>query len=179
MKKDTFQHGLRLVVSFGIVFALRLIPGKMPNFEGVMATLMPVSKKYGVITGFMYGAFSIAIFDVVTGMVGLWTLVTALSYGAIGAWAAYAFANKKPTTKDFVGFSIIATLAYDAVTGVLMGPILFGSSFTEAFIGQIPFTAYHLFGNVLLSVLVAPALMYWFETEPKESTHGVHKGAVM
>lgn len=177
MKEATFKHGLRLVISFGIVFALRLIPGKMPNFEGVMATLMPVSKKYGVITGFMYGAFSIAVFDVATGMVGVWTLVTALSYGAIGAWAAYAFANKKPTTRDFVGFSIIATLAYDAVTGVLMGPILFGGTFTTAFIGQIPFTAYHLFGNILLSVLVAPALLYWFDSETKEVKHAAHSGA--
>lgn len=163
MKNNTFQHSVRFLVSFGVVMALRLIPGKMPNLEGVMATTMPVSRRYGGLAGFIYASLSIVIFDIITARVGIWTLVTALSYGAIGAWAAYAFAKKRPTTKDFVKFSIFATLAYDAVTGVLMGPILFGVSFTTAFIGQIPFTAYHLFGNILLSALVAPALLRWFE----------------
>ena len=165
MKNITFQHGLRFLVSFGIVLVLRLIPWKMPNLEGVMATLMPVSKRYGGFAGFIYGALSIVLFDAITGRVGLWTLITALSYGAIGAWASYAFAKKRPTTGDFVKFSIVATLSYDFVTGVLMGPALFGMSFTAAFIGQIPFTGYHLLGNILLSALVAPALLKWFEME--------------
>jgi hypothetical protein len=39
-----------------------------------------------------------------------------------------------------------------------LAPYFFGQSFQEAFIGQIPFTGYHLLGNVALGALISPLI---------------------
>lgn len=60
-----------------------------------------------------------------------------------------------------VVFALVATIIYDVVTGVVLGPVLFGGSMREAFIGQIPFTLKHLLGNVILGAVLSPALERW------------------
>ena len=63
--------------------------------------------------------------------------------------------------KSYVAYGIIGTLAYDAVTGLGIGTLLFHQPFMQALIGQIPFTAWHLFGTISFSVLVSPFLYRW------------------
>lgn len=58
-------------------------------------------------------------------------------------------------------FAIAATIFFDLLTGVLLGPVLFGGSMREAFIGQIPFTVKHLLGNIFLAATVSPAIDRW------------------
>ncbi|OHA18047.1 MAG: hypothetical protein A2836_03600 [Candidatus Taylorbacteria bacterium RIFCSPHIGHO2_01_FULL_45_63] len=159
--------GLKVVISWLVVFALRLIPHRIPNIEGVMATIMPFSKRFGVISSFVYGALSIALYDFVVGQVGSWTISTSVTYGIVGVASALFFRNRKGSRTNFVIFAIVGTLFYDAVTGVAMGPLLYGQPLSEAFFGQIPFKLYHLAGNIVLSAVVSPLLYKWVIEEEK------------
>jgi len=163
----TFQGSIKILTSFAVVMFLRLIPWRMPNLEGVMTTLMPVSKGFGGLTAFFYAALSMALFDVITGYVGPWTILTALTYGIVGLASAAYFRNRALNRKNAVGFAVVATFFYDAITGVLGGPLMFGQSFVSAFIGQIPFTAYHLLGNIVLAFVLSPVLAQFVLDNPK------------
>lgn len=162
-----FGGTLKYIIGWAVVFIFRLIPFRPPNVEPVMATLMPFSKKYGAIVGFAFAFLSIFLFDLVTSGIGMWTWITACAYGALGLWAYYYLRNKKGTAKDFVTFSIFGTLIYDAITGLSIGPLLFGQSFMEALIGQVPFTVWHLAGNIAFAAIISPAFYRWIVQSEK------------
>ena len=157
----------KYIVGFIVCFLIRLIPFKPPNIEPILATQMPFSRAYGGIAGFSFAFFSIIIFDFFTSGLGMWTLITAFSYGLLGLWAVNYFKNKKNTGWNYAKFAIIGTLAYDIVTGLSVGPLFFNQPFMEALIGQIPFTALHLLGNVSFALVLSPAI-YNFIIENKK-----------
>ncbi|HEY4522280.1 MAG TPA: hypothetical protein VJH91_01435 [Candidatus Paceibacterota bacterium] len=64
-----------------------MIPFRPPNFEPMLATMMPFSKRYGVVGTFLFGFLGIVFFDAVTSGWGSWTWITALCYGALGVAA--------------------------------------------------------------------------------------------
>jgi uncharacterized membrane protein len=137
-----------------------------------MATLMPFSRAYGKAAGFFFGFGSMVLFDVVVGKVGIWTLVTAVAYGLVGLWAALYFKNKKNTAWNYAKFAVISTILFDIVTGFTVGPLFFGQPLSAAVIGQIPFTALHLLGNVSFALILSPALYtYVIENKKFESAN--------
>ena len=70
--------------------------------------------------------------------------------------------NRKSKIKHYGGFAVVGTLVYDFITGVVGSYVCFGMPMSVAFAGQIPFTAYHLAGNIVLSAVVSPLLYRWF-----------------
>lgn len=158
---NNFSGTIKFAIGWVVVFILRLIPFRPPNVEPVMATMMPFSKRYGAIGGFIFGFLSIAIFDLATGLVGIWTLITGLTYGAIGLAAHFFFKNRESRPRNYLVFAVAATIMYDAITGLSIGPLVFGQPFMAALIGQIPFTAMHLAGNIVLSLTLSPAIYHW------------------
>lgn len=76
----------------------------------------------------------------------------------MGVAGAYYLKNRNATAGNFVLISIAGTLFFDLITGVLMGPLLYDQARLEAFLGQIPFTLRHLFGNIAFAAALAP----WF-----------------
>lgn len=152
-----FKYAIGLIVCF----VLRIIPFRPPNVEPLLAAGMPFAKQYGDAAGFFFGFLSIVIFDVATGTVGTWTAITSLTYGVVCVGAAMFFKRRKATSFNFLVYSVVGTIFYDAITGLSIGPLFFGQSFVEAFVGQIPFTAMHLLGNSVLAVTVSPALYRW------------------
>jgi uncharacterized membrane protein len=128
------------------------------NVSPLMATELAGSKAYGPWVGGLYGAGSIALVDLLTGKAGSWTLITAVTYGLVGVWGAYFFKTRTGSAKNFVIASIVGTLFFDLVTGVLMGPLLYGQPWMSAVVGQIPFTLRHLAGNIFFAIVLAP----WF-----------------
>ncbi len=154
-------HALKYLIGFAIVFAVRLVPFRPPNVEPVLATAMPLAKQFGVWGGFMFAFLSIVLFDAVTSGWGLWTWVTGLAYGVLGAGAHLFFKNRESTARNYVIFAIFGTLFYDAVTGLTIGPLLWGQSFAVALAGQIPFTLLHLMGNVTFAAVLSPVLYRW------------------
>lgn len=152
---------LKFAIGWGAVFLFRLIPFRPPNFEPMLATMMPFSKRYGLLGSFLFGFLGIVFFDAVTSGWGVWTVVTAVAYGMLGAGSCLFFKNREATVRNFLSFGIAGTLFYDAVTGLTIGPIFQGQSFAVALTGQIPFTIMHLLGTVVFATLLSPALYRW------------------
>jgi len=152
---------LKLVIGFAAVFVIRLLPFRPANFEPMLATMMPFATRFGWMTSFLFGFLGIVLFDAVTSGIGMWTLVTAAAYGALGAGAYAYFAKRKATTKNFLVFGIAGTVLYDIVTGLTVGPLFFGQPFMLAVVGQIPFTLMHLLGTVVFTLALSPALYRW------------------
>jgi hypothetical protein len=92
------------------------------------------------------------------------TIFTGGAYGLLGLASAYYFEKKKPTRAggdsvwNYVRFAIVGTLFFDAATGLTVGPMFFHQSFVQSLVGQIPFTALHLLGNVTLAALLSPGI---------------------
>jgi len=151
---------VKYIIVFLVAFAIRLIPFRAPNIEPIMASIMPLGKVYGGPMAFMFGFLSIALFDSVTSGFGIWTLVTGIAYGVVGFGAHYFFKNRTGRA-NYAMYAVVATLFYDAVTGLTIGPLFFGRPFMVALIGQIPFTALHLLGNVSFAIVLSPMIEKW------------------
>jgi uncharacterized membrane protein len=161
------KNWFKFVLGFIVCLLIRLIPFHPPNIEPILATTMPFSRAYGRTAGFFFAFGSMVLFDLIVGKVGVWTFITAFAYGLVGLSAAYYFRNKKNTAWNYAKFAIISTIFFDAVTGFTIGPIFFGQPFIAAVLGQIPFTALHLLGNVSFALVLSPAL-YAFVIENKK-----------
>lgn len=170
MKKS--QNIIKYFIGLLTVIALRLIPHP-PNVEPIMSTMMPFSKKWGWLSGMIFCLLAIISFDLLTGTLGVWSLVTAGTYALLGILAGLYFKNKENKIRYYVGFSIVGTIIYDAITGIGIGMVFFNQSFVATFMGQIPFTLYHLAGNIVLSIVVSPLLYKWVITNPKLETKQV------
>jgi uncharacterized membrane protein len=142
---------------------LRLIPLRAPNVEPIMASIMPVGKRYGAIIGFLFGFLSIFLYDSVTHF-GSWTWIAGITYGLVGAVSTFYFKKYKSSAFNFVVFAIFATIFYDLITGVLFAP-MFHQTMLSALVLQIPFTALHLAGNIGFALTISPILSKWLSTE--------------
>jgi hypothetical protein len=169
-KKNYFKFSLILILCLFI----RLIPFRVPNVEPIMASVMPFGRAYGAWAGFSFALLSILLYDVLTGTIGVHTFFTATAYGLIGLWSASYFSAKGGAVSDgkndifsYVRFAIIGTLFYDIATGLTVGPIFFHQSFLGSLIGQIPFTALHLTGNIILALTLSPAIYYFLIRKKK------------
>jgi hypothetical protein len=118
---------------------------------------MPFAKRQGAVSSVLIAALSMILYDLVTSGFTQWTVVTTVTYSLI-ALVAPLFLRPSRGLLWYAGYAIVATIFYDAVTGVAAGAVLFGMSWKQGFIGQIPFTINHLIGNVLLSVSLSPLL---------------------
>jgi hypothetical protein len=146
---------VKYLIGITICILVRFIPMPLPNIEPIMATMMPFAKKYGKIAAFIFASTAIIVLDFVTGIVGIWTAVTAITYGFVGVFAAQYLYKKKNKVQYYVGFAILGTILYDAITGIGMGTLLFGQTLKVTVLGQIPFTIYHLMGNVSFALFSA------------------------
>jgi len=154
------RNWLKYTIAFIAVLALRLVPFRAPNIEPIMAVSMPFGKVYGKLAGFMFGALSIVVYDGLTSGWGMWTAITAMAYGLVGLGASIYFKNRTGR-KNYVIYAVIATIFYDAVTGLTVGPLFFGQSFAVALAGQIPFTLLHLLGSVTFAIVLSPVIEMW------------------
>lgn len=146
------------------IFLVRLIPFRAPNVEPLLATVMPFSKRFGVVGSFLFAFLSIGLFDAVTSGIGIWTLVTAVAYGVLAVGSYYFFKSRAASVKNFLIFGVIGTILYDVATGFTIGPIFFHQPFMAAVIGQIPFTLLHLAGTIGFSIFLSPVLYRWVAT---------------
>ncbi len=162
-KKNWFKY----IIGFIACLLIRLIPFRPPNIEPILATVMPFSKAYGKIAGFLFAFLSMVLFDVLTGKVGMWTFITASTYGLLGLWASIYFKKRSNNSLNYARFAIMGTLAFDIVTGLSVGPLFFHQPFMEALTGQIPFTLLHLAGNIGFAIVLSP-LIYRFVIENKK-----------
>ena len=106
------------------------------------------------------------LYDAITSGITQWTAVTAVTYGLIGLASPLFMQGKYPLAR-YVGYAVVATLFFDAITGVVAGAVLFDMSWKTGLIGQIPFTINHLIGNTLLAVALSPLIDWLLWTTSK------------
>lgn len=166
------QNPIKYLLGLLIVITLRLLPHP-PNVEPIMSTMMPFSKKWGWFSGMFFCFLAILTYDLLTGTLGVWSLVTSATYALLGILASLYLKNKENKSKYYIGFSVVATLLYDAITGIGIGTLFFHQPFMTTLVGQIPFTLYHLAGNIVLSGLISPMLYKWVISNPKLETRQI------
>ncbi len=159
----------KYIAIFLVAFLVRLVPFRAPNVEPIMAVIMPISKIYGGFMSFIFGFLSIVVFDLFTSGLGIWTFVTALCYGLLGLGAQYFFKNRTGW-RNYAIYAIVATIFYDAITGLTIGPLFFHQSFMVSLVGQIPFTVLHLLGNVSFAIVLSPVIDVWIRKESMVKT---------
>jgi uncharacterized membrane protein len=157
------QNKLKIFIIFFGCLLFRLIPLRAPNVEPIMASIMPLGRKYGALWGFSFGFLSIAIYDLLTHF-GTWTWTAGITYGVIGALSSFYFKKFKSSTFNFAVFAFFATIVFDLITGVLFAP-MFGQTILNALILQIPFTALHLAGNIGFALTLSPLINKWLTAE--------------
>jgi hypothetical protein len=167
------KNWIKYIITFVSVMVFRLMPFRAPNLEPIMATIMPMGKTYGKLMAFAFGFLSITLYDAITSGFGIWTLITALAYGFVGLGTQYYFKNRSGW-KSYASYAVIATIIYDAVTGLTIGPLFFHQSFIVSLTGQIPFTILHLLGNVSFAIVLTPSIERWFAKSDVKVT-GVSK----
>ena len=160
------------------IILFRFLPFRAPNVEPLLAVVMPFSTRIGYVGSFLFAASSIVVYDAFTSGWGMWTLITMLAYGALGLGSRAFFAHRTPSALNFVGFSIISTIFYDAVTGLTVGPLFFHQSLMVAIVGQIPFTILHLAGSVLFAVLLSPVVYRWVNSAEVVTVQKVADGSL-
>ena len=151
---------LKILIVFAGCFLFRLMPLRAPNVEPIMASVMPLGRKYGALAGFFFGFLSMFLYDSVTHF-GSWTWVGAISYGLVGFISSFYFKKFKTSAFNFAVFAVFATIFFDLITGILFAPI-FGQTILNALILQIPFTVLHLVGNIGFALTLSPLLNRWF-----------------
>jgi uncharacterized membrane protein len=151
---------LKYVIVFLGVLLVRLLPFRAPNVEPLLSAVMPLTKRFGMLEGAGFAVISIVLYDALTAGLGIWTFA---AYGGIAVGAHFYFQRREATRGNFVRYSIISVLVYDAVTGLTVGPLAFNQSFAAAAAGQIPFTVLHLLGAVLFAIVVSPVLHRWLQ----------------
>ncbi len=162
-QRPSISNGIKILIIFLGCFLFRLIPLRAPNVEPIMASLLPIGKKYGAMVSFLFGFLSVFLFDLITHF-GSWTFIVGITYGLVG-FSSYIFFNKfKSSTFNFAIFAFVATIIFDLITGVLFAP-LFGETLYTALILQVPFTILHLAGNVGFVLTLSPILNSWLATE--------------
>ena len=148
------------VISLCLCVLIRLIPGRPPNVEPILATVMPLSREFGVLDSALFAALNILVFDLLVGQFGTWSVVGATTYAAIAAVGCVYLKHVKGLL-GYLSYSVLGIVFFDFVTGVVVGPLMFHQSFREAFFGQIPFTVNHVLGTLLLALLLSPAIEKW------------------
>ena len=146
-------------IGLGVSTALRAAR-LFPNNDPIMAVTLPYAKR-GRLAAVAFPVLAIVLFDLLSKKVGVWTLVTAGIYGALGLGfsALYAALTERgrPVGRGVFFLSGVAgVLVYDFLTGPLMSSALFRISFVQAFVGQIPFTLKHLASVSLYTLAVSP-----------------------
>jgi hypothetical protein len=156
MKKKTNVGVTKFVIGILLSNLIRLFRF-IPNNDPIMAIMLPYAKSDKKYKAVLFPFITMVSFDLITGMLGVWTLVTALTYAGLGfLFTQYFFKEKKISIFKYLKGGIIGVLIFDFITGPIMSSFMFGMSFIEAFLGQIPFTLMHLLTVSCFIIVITP-----------------------
>ena len=99
---------------------------------------------------FMFIAVHTTIFDALTCGTDVHTCGVIVVYGIITC-VLFSVRARLHTPPALISTVCATTIAFDALTGLTIGPLLFDQPFMHALIGQIPFTCARIIGNCLIA----------------------------
>ena len=162
--RGTFASVTRLVIlgiSLGVSTALRWVR-LFPNNDPIMAVMLPCAKR-GRAAAFAFPIVAMVLFDILSRKVGIWTAVTAGTYGLLGLGFSFAYSalgkrGRRIGAATFLVSGVVGVLVFDFITGPILSSAMFRMSFAQAFVGQIPFTLKHLASVSVYALVVRPVL---------------------
>jgi len=162
--RGTLALATRLVIlgtSLGVSTALRWVR-LFPNNDPIMAVMLPCAKR-GRAAAFAFPVVAMVLFDILSRRVGIWTAVTAGTYGLLGFGFSFAYSalgkrGRRIGPATFLVSGVVGVLVFDFITGPILSSAMFRMSFAQALVGQIPFTLKHLASVSAYTLVVSPAL---------------------
>jgi hypothetical protein len=150
-----------LGISLGVSTALRWVR-LFPNNDPIMAVMLPCAKR-GRAAAFAFPMVAMVLFDILSRKVGIWTAVTAGTYGLLGLGFSFVYSalgkrGRRIGPATFVVSGVVGVLVFDFITGPILSSVMFRMSFAQAFVRQIPFTLKHLASVSAYTLVVSPAL---------------------
>jgi len=150
-----------LGISLGVSTALRWVR-LFPNNDPIMAVMLPCAKR-GRAAAFAFPVVAMVLFDILSRKVGIWTAVTAGTYGLLGLGFSFAYSalgkrGRRIGPATFLVSGIVGVLVFDFITGPILSSAMFRMSFAQAFVGQVPFTLKHLASVSAYTIVVSPVL---------------------
>jgi len=134
-----------------------------PNNDPLMAVALPYAKRRSRWMAIAFPPLAMLLFDLFSAKLGIWTAVTAGTYGLLG-WAFSALYPRLAARGCRIGpltyllSGVAGVFVFDFVTGPVMSSILFGLTFRQAALGQVPFTLWHLASVSAYAIVVAPVV---------------------
>jgi hypothetical protein len=120
-----------------------------PGIDPIAGILLFVPRTFSRVLWYAIIVASVILYDVITVGFGIWTLSVVAVYMLIAiAYNKFRLPSQSWSTMMIRGIAM--TVVFDVLTGLTVGPLLFGQPFAVALMGQIPFTLIHLVGNCLL-----------------------------
>jgi hypothetical protein len=162
--RGTLASATRLVIlgiSLGVSTALRWVR-LFPNNDPIMAVMLPCAKR-GRAAAFAFPVVAMVLFDILSRKVGIWTAVTAGTYGLLGLGFSFVYSalgkrGRRIGPATFLVSGVVGVLVFDFITGPILSSAMFRMSFAQAFVGQIPFTLKHLASVSAYTIVVSPVL---------------------
>jgi len=162
--RGTLASATRLVIlgiSLGVSTALRWAR-LFPNNDPIMAVMLPCAKR-GRAAAFAFPMVAMVLFDILSRKVGIWTAVTAGTYGLLGLGFSFVYSalgkrGRRIGPATFLVSGVVGVLVFDFITGPILSSTMFRMSFAQAFVGQIPFTLKHLASVSAYTIVVSPVL---------------------
>jgi len=163
MGKLGFFKVILAVILCNLYRLLRFIP----NNDPIMGAMLPFSKKSPWVSG-AFAALTMASFDLITGALGVWTIVTSLTYGALGVAFGFAYGKmKRVGMREYLASGVLGVLVFDFITGPVASSMMFGMPFWYSLVGQVPFTLLHLLSVSFFVALLVPFLDRTIVENPK------------
>jgi hypothetical protein len=129
----------------------------IPNNDPIMGAMLPFARRGSWWQAGLFSALTMASFDLLTGRIGSWTLVTSATYGFLGIAFYFVYAKlARVSFWTYLGSGVAGVLFFDFVTGPVASSIMFGMPFWVSLAGQVPFTLLHLASTSFFIAAITP-----------------------
>lgn len=149
-----------------------------PNSDPLMGFVLPAAKNEKIWKAPLFAFFTMASFDLITGKLGVWTLVTSTTYALVSLLIILEMKKRKTSIGLFLSRGAFGILLFDTVTGPLMSSIVFRQDIIVTSFLQIPFTIMHLISATFAILIITPLLDVQIMKELRSYLHGA-KSAIM
>lgn len=127
-----------------------------PNSDPIMGFVLPAAKGEPAWKAPLFAFVTMFSFDIITMSLGPWTYVTSSTYALIALAFPLLLKKRKTSLKLFLWAGTLGVLAFDFITGPLMGYAVFGQDFLLTTILQVPFTIMHLVSAAFGVLIISP-----------------------
>jgi hypothetical protein len=143
----------------GILCNLYRLLRFIPNNDPIMGAMLPFSRRGKWWEAGLFAFLTMVSFDLITMKLGVWTIVTGLTYGALGIAFYFAYGKiKRFSIWTYIGGGVAGVLIFDFITGPIASSLMFGMPFLASLVGQVPFTLLHLASVTFFVALLTPLI---------------------